>query len=135
MSDESNRAYLKKRDDDRQWRNRDLAREEVEWILDREPDQTTAVLRWRRGISASGESSQFFGGVIEFRSAHYVTLSELFWWARQHATALDIYRMYRYMPVWIFKKGHSVSNSEPGIMRRNARVFRNHEYGHWGLPA
>ena len=72
--------------------------------------------------------------MIEFRSAHYVTLSELFWWARQHATALDIYRLYRYLPVWIYKKGHSVTNSEPGIKRRNARMYRHHETGYYGLP-
>ena len=139
MSDERTRAYLKQRNDNPKYRDRDLTYKEVEWILGREPDRTTAVLRWRRGISdrscADSGSSQFGGGVIEFRRSHYVTLSELFWWARQHATALDIYRLYRYMPVWIYKKGHSVSNSEPGIMRRNARVFRNHKYGHYGLPA
>ena len=90
VSDESNRACLRKRNNDHQWRNKDLTHKEVQRILDREPGQTTAVLRWRRGISASGESSQFFGGVIEFRSAHYVTFSELFWWARQHATALNM---------------------------------------------
>ena len=60
MSDESNRTYLKKRNNDRQYRNQDLTHIEVQSILDREPDHTTAVLRWRCGISASGESSPFF---------------------------------------------------------------------------
>ena len=66
---------------------------------------------------------------------HFITLAELFYFGAAVCSCWELYRLYFHQPIFIFKRDHSVSTTENGRIRANARKLHNRETGSWALPA
>ena len=108
---------------------RDLTDREINWIMDRENNQTS--LLWKMDTptqSASGEVRWLI------RTGNYITLAELFQLGHDRLSCYDLYRTYLSLPVFISTRQHSTSHTADAQYRRNAKMLRHNETGRWGLP-
>jgi hypothetical protein len=58
----------------------------------------------------------------------------MFRFAGHVCTCFEIYRTFVHLPIFTFKKKHSVSNSAEGRQRQDAKWLQKEETGHWSLP-
>ena len=111
-----------------EWKLHDLRRQDVEWVLSKEGNETTYV----KFVPAPGGSPA--DGTFYLKQGHLVTLAEMFRFGTQLCTCFDIYRTFVHLPIFVFKRAHSSSGSEPGQKRRQAKWLRHEETGRYGLP-
>ena len=64
-----------------------------------------------------------------------MTLAEMFRFGSEVCTCFDIYRTFVHLPIFAYRRAHSVSGSEPGLQRRAAKLLRHQETGRYGLPS
>ena len=108
-----------------------LPHKEAKWIMDMEGNETSLL----QYVPASGGNDESFpNGQFYFKRGHFVTLAEVFKFGCRHCTCYDLYRTYVHLPVFIHRRGHSVSHSAEGTHRRNAKLLRHELTGHYGLP-
>ena len=97
----------------------------MHWILAKENNETLLM-----------KYSPAIGGMSErwlIRKGDYITLGELFVFGARRCSCWDLYRAYTVFDIFIHKKPHSVSSSEPAIFRANAKRARRENTGRWGL--
>ena len=102
-----------------------LSQSDVDWVLAEEGRETRLM---KFCPASGGDPSQWF-----IRQGNYVTLGELFTFGAYRCTCWDMYRTYRSLEVFIDRKPHSVSGSEEGTLRQNAKRKQFSEKGKWGL--
>ena len=68
------------------------------------------------------------------KAGNYITLAELFYICRRASACLNLYPIWISMPIFIYRREHSLSQSEDAQKTRNAEVLRHQETGWWGLP-
>ena len=126
MKDGETRAWLYWRKTSR-WRDEDLRPSDVEWIMAKEGNETTYL----RFVPAAGGEPE---GTWYVKQGNIVTLSEMFRFGCEVCTCYDIYRTFVHLPIFVYKRIHSASRSEPGVQRRTAKLLRHQETGRYGLP-
>ena len=109
------------------WGETDLSDAQINWIMERENNETTVLKRVYN--PASGGWWRWY-----IRRGNYVTLSEVFDLGCRIVSCYDLYCTYRSCEVWIHKRQHSVSNTPEAQLKRNAKQLRRQEHGYWGLP-
>ena len=103
-----------------------LKPEEWQHLLQEEDNETLLL---KHIPATSGKPARWF-----IRSGNYITLGELFVFGFHKCSCWDLYRTYTSLEVFVARKNHSVSNTENGIRRRNAKRLRKAWCGRWGLP-
>ena len=98
-----------------------LSPEQVQWIMDEEGDKTLLM-----------KKLPAIGGYM-IRQGHYVTLAEVFYFGAWRCSCWDLYRTYLSLKIFIRKKPHSQSTTEPARLRQNAKKKRHEDTGNWGL--
>jgi len=104
---------------------KDLDAQDIRWILEKEEQQTNLL----KFSPASG------GSRWSIRSGFYITLAELFWYGCFRASCYDLYVMYTDLPIFIYKRMHSLSNAPGAQKTRNAKSLKHAETGRWSLNA
>ena len=110
-----------------EWKLHDLRRQDVEWVLSKEGNETTYI----RFVPSGPEP---LAGTFYYKQGHVVTLAEMFRFGSQLCTCFDIYRTFVHLPILVYKRAHSSSGSEKGMQRKNAMLLRHAETGYYGLP-
>ena len=90
----------------------------MKWIL-KEEDYETKLMK--------------FDGQWFIRQGNYITLSELFHFGRKMCSCWDLHRTYKSLDIWIHRKAHSLSSSENGLFRQNAKRYQKEQTGYYGL--
>jgi len=103
-----------------------LKPEEWQHLLQEEDNETLLL---KHIPATSGKPARWF-----IRSGNYITLGELFVFGFDKCSCWDLYRTYTSLEVFIARKNNSVSTTENGILRHNAKRLRHAECGRWGLP-
>ena len=67
------------------------------------------------------------------RQGNYISLGERFAFGACRCSCWDLYRTYRSLEIFIFKKPHSTSGAEDAVLRQNAKRKRHQDTGTWGL--
>ena len=98
-----------------------LSPTQVQWIMDVEGDETL-LMKKVKGTA---------GYMI--RQGNYITLAELFLFGAWRCSCWDLYRTYLSLKIFIRKKPHSQSTTEPARLRQNAKKKRHEDTGNWGL--
>ena len=112
----------------------DLRLEDVAWVLAKEDNETTYV-KFVPAPGGSPSAGELGPGTFWVKQGHLVTLAEMFRFGCHVCTCFDIYRTFVHLPVFVYKKMHSSSQSEAGMMRKDAKVLHHKETGKYGLPA
>ena len=107
-------------------KEQDLECSEVNWIMEVEQNATQLMTF----EPANGRIPARW----LIRQGNYISLGELFVHGADLCSCWDLYRTYTSLEVFIARKNHSVSNTENGIFRQNAKRVRHAWCGRWGLP-
>ena len=105
---------------------KDLTQAAIDWIMSTEGDNTTLLKR--TPDPASG------GFRWSIKKGYFITLAELFSFGQEIITCYHLYDMCMSWLMYLYRRGHSVSQSEQAQKRRNAKTLRHLETGRWGLP-
>ena len=119
------------------WKLHDLRPQDVAWVLAKEGNETTYVkfVPAPGGSPAAGENQNLGPGTFYVKQGHLVTLAEMLRFGSHVCTCFDIYRTFVHLPIFVYKRAHSSSQSEPGMKRKAAKLLRHEETGRYGLPA
>ena len=123
------RDWLYQRSLEKSW-NRDLTFRDVQWLLTKQNNQTS-VLKYIPPVSGGTP----LGGTWLIRRGNAITLSEIFEFGSLRCSCFDLYRTYTSLPIFIYKRHHTVSHSATAQTRRNAKLLHYKEHGNYGLPS
>ena len=104
-----------------------MTESELWWCIRKEGYQTS-VLAWTKTPASGGTNWLIRIGSI-------ITLAELLHFGNEVCTCYDMYCLYLTLPIFIYKKAHSISSSPNAQKMRNAKALRHHGTGRWGLPS
>ena len=119
-----------------------LTDDEINWILDKEGDNETLLLKWRPATESQQplarrrpQQRQLREGKWYIRDGNYITLAELFWLGSDCTTCWHLYKHYLQLDMYIHRRSHSMSQTELAKERDNARHLMKEEHGIFALPA
>ena len=128
MKHPDTRRHMKARTT-QEWKDEPLDQDEAAWILRKENNETTLLTYW----PPDDPDAELSAGTFYLKRGHFITLAEMFRFGCQFCSAYDIYRTYVHLPIFIYKRFHSVSQAPDAVFRQNAKAFQHARTGKWGL--